>query len=474
MIRAGAATREALLRDPGRVVLYDIAGRASTAGELVSRVDQLAGAILESGRATEPIGLWYRNSLAALEAFLAVEWVGGTRIAVDPNAQPAEARATFEAANAGLILVDAAHAALMRDLATIHDNDTPWFGKACWPSLDVPPTKTLNLYPRAVNNGKLFAIPFSYGNWTAIMQTNVALYQAGAFGEWQEDNECFLAAQQIMHATSFVGTFPFLLMGRPQVLVDDFVGERVVDAIERHRVTSTMLVPQMLLRLVASAEARPAAVSSLRHVLYGGGPVHADDIRRALRCLGPSLSQVYGRMEGGWPISVLGIDAHRAILDGDDRIAQSCGRPIQQVAIRLRPVAGFALDSGELCVAGAMTVAEYAGADGYCSLGDIMERDAQGYLFYRGRLDRMINTGYHIYPAEIEEIIAGVAGVAQARVVGEPSREWGETVVAYVVATDPPSAVGLLERLKRELLARLAHYKIPREFRLVDALPELP
>ena len=470
---AGEATRQALLQNGDRPILHDLFGRSLTARQLMERVDMLAGALLERNLGGATIGLWYRNSFAAVEAFLAVEWVGGTRIAVDPNAQLAEASATFAASGAALVLADHAHAETLGDRAIVHENDEPLAGAPSWPGFAVHPNKPFNLYPRAVSNGKLFAIPFSYGNWDAIMRTNIDLYRCGRFGEWDQDTECFLAAQQIMHATGFLGTFPFLLMGRPQVLVDDFNADRIVEAIERNRVTTTMLVPQMLTRLVDAAERRPGATASLQHVLYGGGPIQIDEIRRALRCLGPVMNQVYGRMEGGWPIAILGIEDHRAVLAGDNRLGSSCGRPIDQVAVRLRPVAGHGPGCGELCVAGEMTVEEYTGADGFCSLGDIMQRDDHGYLFYRGRLDRMINTGYHIYPAEIEEIVASVPGVAAVRVVGEPSHEWGETVVAYIVADAGTLRDEVIEQVKQELSGRLAKYKIPREFRVVNQLPSV-
>jgi acyl-CoA synthetase (AMP-forming)/AMP-acid ligase II len=261
-------------------------------------------------------------------------------------------------------------------------------------------------------------------------------------------------------------------MGRPQVLVDRFVADAVIDAIDRHDITSTMLVPQMLTRLVEAGEARSGTMPSLRRILYGGGPIQIEDVKRALRRFGPVLSQIYGRMEGGWPISVLGPEDHAAIARGDDRLATSCGRPVEQVATRLRPTATGDADTGELLVSSPMNVAEYTGADGYCSLGDIMEKDERGYLFYRGRLDRMINTGYHVYPAEIEEIIASVPGVAAVLVAGEAHRDWGETVVAYVVAKPGVAHDGLIARMRDDVLDKLARYKVPREFRIVDRLPE--
>lgn len=95
------------------------------------------------------------------------------------------------------------------------------------------------------------------------MRTNMALYTSGRLGPWRGESERFLAAQQIMHGTGFVGTFPFLEMGLPQVLLDAFDATRLLDAIERYRATATVLVPGMLNRLVEAAEQRPGAAASI-------------------------------------------------------------------------------------------------------------------------------------------------------------------------------------------------------------------
>jgi acyl-CoA synthetase (AMP-forming)/AMP-acid ligase II len=470
-MRSAELTRQALLSRGDRPILYEMSGRWISAIALVDRVERLAGRLLGESKRPRTVGVWYRNSIEAVEAFLAVEWAGLTRITVDPNAQGAEAEATFLAGGADLVLADREHAAMLDGIATIHDRHEPFLGEPATPRKDVSSAQTLSLYPRSVVNGKLFAIPFSYGNWDAILMTNVDLYRHGRFGLWREEDEVFLACQQIMHATGLVGTFPFLMMARPQILVDHFSADTLMDVIEERSVTATMLVPQMLTRLTEAGLRKPNAAGSLRHVLYGGGPIVVEDVRRAVKRFGPVLSQVYGRMEGGWPLSVLDTADHAAIAAGDDQLATSCGRPIGAVEVKLRP--NLAGGSGELLVSSEMTVKEYEGNDGYCSLGDLMEIDEKGYLFYRGRVDRMINTGYHVYPGEIEAVLSEVPGVAEALVRGEPSREWGETVVAYLVAEPGVEAAELIKTAEAALIGKLARYKIPRKFYVVDHLPSL-
>ena len=465
------ALRQRLVEADGRPVLFDLYERSRSGSELVENVDRLSGAVLEASREKPRVGLWYRNSLSAVEAFLAVEWIGGTRVPVDPGASAEEARAVFEAAAVDIVLTDASHGAAFSGNALIHDDQHRLAGYPREPVNFFDPGQTLVLYPRAVVGGRLFGIPLSYRNWNAIVETNVALYRSKRYGAWDESSEVFLTAQQLMHGSGFLGTFPFLAMGLPQVIVDQFNITKVVDAIERHRVTSLMTVPAMLQALIGAAEQEPRRVASLRHILYGGAPMPEEQLVRGIQLFSGALTQVYGRVEGGWPISTLGTAAHTAIGEGTSKLLGSCGQPIAEVQTRLRPIPVEPEDVGELLVKSEMTSAEYADADGWCSLGDVMRRDEAGNLFYLRRLDRMINTGYHVYPEEIEAMIAAEPGIASVRVVGEAHPDWGQMVVAYVVPTTNVSTESLPSSLKAALERRLAKYKIPREFRIVHEIP---
>ena len=154
-----------------------------------------------------------------------------------------------------------------------------------------------------------------------------------------------------------------------------------------------------------------------------------------------------------------------------DRRPGSVGIALPGVEVRLG-------DNDEICVRGPNVMRTYwerpdatadAFRDGWFLTGDIGEFDADGYLSIVGRSkDLIITGGFNVYPREIEELLAEHPGVAEAAVAGEPSSEWGETVVAYVVLSD--GAVDEAELLEW-CAARLAKYKRPRHVRFLDALP---
>jgi fatty-acyl-CoA synthase len=84
-MKSAAATRGGLSKLGAQAALYDLYGHQLSGHDLLKSVDQLAGALVEQGLIGRKIGLWYRNSFEAVQAFLAVEWIGGTRVTVDPR-----------------------------------------------------------------------------------------------------------------------------------------------------------------------------------------------------------------------------------------------------------------------------------------------------------------------------------------------------------------------------------------------------
>lgn len=471
---AGEASRRAL-RDAGdRVLLIDEHGKPRTGTEVERRVTGLATALMASGLAGQRIGLWYWNSPAAVEAFLAVEWIGGTRVPVDPGAPPAEAASVFAAAGVRTVLTDRAHFA-EHSAALLHDDDEPLTAAGTFESPSVAPDTTLMLYPRMAVQSEFMAVPLSYANWSAVMQTNISLYREGAYGESLGKDECFLTAQQLMHGTGLLGSFPFLYMGLPQVLLRRFAALDAAEAILRHGITTTFFVPGMIPRLVEAAEKTGRRLAPpLRRVLYGGAAVDVQQLRHAIAQVGSVFNQVYGRFEGGWPLAILAANDHVTGVDGKPLLGRSCGKLIAQTEIKIRPTPGHPPETGELCVRNEMVAREFADPDGWCALGDIVRRDTKGYLYLEGRLDGMINTGsYHVYPREVEEAIMAVSGVLQALVRGEPHPVWGQAVTAYVTLA-PHADTNLVDMLPQILESRLARYKIPKRIDKVASLNDVP
>jgi malonyl-CoA/methylmalonyl-CoA synthetase len=155
-------------------------------------------------------------------------------------------------------------------------------------------------------------------------------------------------------------------------------------------------------------------------------------------------------------------------LEGERRPG-SVGVPLPGVEAALDAVDEQGI--GELFVRGPSLCRGYWGGDAFTggawfATGDLASMADDGYVSIRGRRTELIITGGHnVYPAEVEAVLARHPGVLEVAVVGLPSDEWGETVVAYVVG-DPD-----LASLGERAAAELAPFKCPREVRLIDSLP---
>jgi acyl-CoA synthetase (AMP-forming)/AMP-acid ligase II len=236
------------------VLLIRPDGHEATGREVEARTTGLALALHHHGLAGQRIGLWSWNSAAAIEAHLATEWIGATRVPVDPGAPPAEAAAVFKAAGVAGVVVDAAHEADAPAGALVHDDDGPLSATGTLEGREIPPGTTHLLYPRMAAEGRFLAVPISYANWAACMSVNAELYRGGQYGEGFDGTERFLTVQQVMHGTGMLGTFPFIHMGLPQVILPRFDAAAVLEAAGRHQATATFMVPGMVTRL-ADADA---------------------------------------------------------------------------------------------------------------------------------------------------------------------------------------------------------------------------
>ena len=238
--------------------------------------------------------------------------------------------------------------------------------------------------------------------------------------------------------------------------------------------------PTMVMRLVDGMQ---SAAPTLKHIIYGGGPMYVADCQRALDRFGPRLTQIYGQGEAPMTISVLPAAEHVDDHDGRrlHRLA-SVGRAQTGVELAVlgeddRPLADGEI--GEVAVRGDMVMAGYLNdaeataatlANGWLHTGDLGRLDAQGYLTLVDRSkDLIISGGSNIYPREIEEVLLRHPNVKEVAVIGVPDAEWGEAAIAVVVAK--PGAASDEAALDAHCLQHVARFKRPKRYVFVEELP---
>jgi acyl-CoA synthetase (AMP-forming)/AMP-acid ligase II len=289
-----------------------------------------------------------------------------------------------------------------------------------------------------------------------------------------------LTACPLYHSTAFGFTTLALALASRVVLLEHFEPVAFVEAIERHRVEHTAVVPTMLHRTLEHFGAeglRNRDLGSLLAIFSGGAPLSGALAMRALDAFGPVLYNFYGATETGL-VTVATPDELRAAPG-------TIGLAIAGNEIRLLDEAGREVPAGEvgeLYVRSKNLVAGYhrdAGAtnasmrEGFFSVGDLARRDARGFYFIEGRKrDMIISGGVNVYPREIEATLAEHPAVGEAAVVGVADDEWGERVHAVVELCEGATATE--EELLVHCRERLAGPKRPRSLSIVERLPRNP
>ncbi len=288
---------------------------------------------------------------------------------------------------------------------------------------------------------------------------------------WTGDDGLVLALPLFhMHGLG-VGIHGSLASGGRILMLPGFKPAPVAAASARADATLLFGVPTMHKRLLEHAEADPAArdaLASLRLVVSGSAPLSGELWERIRAVTGQRILERYGMTE-----TIMNISNP---YDGERRPG-TVGIPLPGVEVRLDggEEVGEILVRGENVFAGYWqredaTVESFTD-DGWFRTGDIGQRSADGYVSIVGRSKELIiSGGYNVYPREVEEVLESHPGIHEAAVVGLPSEEWGEVVTAFVVHAadaDPPTA----DELAALTSCRLASYKRPRAYHVLDQLP---
>jgi long-chain acyl-CoA synthetase len=251
-----------------------------------------------------------------------------------------------------------------------------------------------------------------------------------------------------------------------------------------HSGVTMFYAPTMVRRLIDHPGLAEAPLANLKTIVYGGGPMYVADLKEALAILGDKLVQIYGQGESPMTITCLSRARHAdtAHPRWEARLG-SAGLPYTGMEVRVadaddRPLpageVGEVLTRGDAVMKGYWRNPEASAATlrgGWLHTGDIGALDEDGFLTLKDRSkDLIISGGSNIYPREVEEVLLQHAAVSEVSVVGRPHPEWGEEVVAFVVAR--PGARLAPAELDKLCLDNIARFKRPKAYRFLDALPK--
>ena len=280
------------------------------------------------------------------------------------------------------------------------------------------------------------------------------------------------------------GPNPVFYVGAEAVSLRAFDAATVLDWVAEHGLTFLIGAPTNLAMLTAEQQRSPRDLSTLRGIVTMGAPLDREACLRYQQVLTPRIFNGYGTTEAFWNTFLRPEDlpdhagsAGRACTDDDvavlriyeDRLADPSDT-VPRDAETIGEVAVRSVKSGYAYVNQPDAQAQRF-RDGWMYSGDLATWDAEEYVSIVGRKDDMIiSGGENVHPTQVEAVLCERAGVSDAAVVGVPDAEWGELVVAYVVASDPALDAAALEAHAHGH-PMLAAYKRPRRYRFVDELP---
>ena len=306
---------------------------------------------------------------------------------------------------------------------------------------------------------------------------------------------------------ALVSVPPYHVAGMAAILSNVYAGRRIVqlpafdavawvDLVRTEGVTSAMVVPTMLTRIVEHLDAEVADgatpggayLPSLRSLSYGGGKMPRPIIQRALELLpDTAFVNAYGLTETSSTVALLGPQDHREALASDDESVRarlgSAGRPLPSIEVSIRDEDGTEVataEPGEIWVRGEQVSGEYRGmaprltSDGWFPTHDGGWMDDDGFLHVSGRIDDVIvKGGQNVSPGEIEAVLVDHPGVSDAAAIGLPDAQWGERIVAAVVRSTGSTlgADQFAGELQEAVRAKLRSNRTPDHVAFVDTLP---
>ena len=307
----------------------------------------------------------------------------------------------------------------------------------------------------------------SHQSWMCSLETSVEQWALSA-------SDRHLVVLPMSHAAWYTAGAT-LLAGGSVAIVKHWDPHRVLELVERHRITTLNMIPTMLNDLIGAFDARARDVRSIRLLTVAGSALAIATYQRARAIFGEVIGNIYGLTELAGPVSFL---LPSQMAAGKFR---SVGRVGKHIEMALLDDDGKPATSprGELGLGGPQVTTGYlnnpdetrhAFSGKWFKTGDVVEVDGDGFLYVVDRKKEMIKTGgFNVYPSEVEQVLYRHSGVLEAAVIGVPDKKWSEAVTAVVVLR--PGAQFSADDIMAYCRADLAGHKVPKAVHFALKLP---
>jgi long-chain acyl-CoA synthetase len=451
-------------------------------GELARRVAEVAGGLRARGVGRgDVVGIVLPNGPEYVEAWWGVLWLGAVFNPVNPALTAREAGGILVDSGASVVICEPATAAALEErrdelpalrdvvlvdraaadpLAALRGDAVAEPERIGWDTL-------ASLVYTSGTTGRPKGAMLSHGNFIANIRMLGELVPVGR-------GDVMGMVLPLFHVNAqMVTTMMPMLLGAQVAMWERFSASTFWETVARFEPVTFSSVPTMLAALLHAPGADGAETNTLRFVICGAAPLSPALFRRFEEKFGVAILEGYGLTEGTCTSTLNPFYGPRKI--------GSIGLPTRNQDIVVRDERGNVAPpgvAGDVCVRGPNVMQGYwnrpdasaeALRDGWLYTGDVGYRDEDGFFFLVDRKkDTIIRGGENIYPREVEDALLEHAGVQGAAVVGRPDEIRGEEVHAVLVIA-PGTEVADVERHARE---RLAAFKVPTTWEVVDELPK--
>jgi O-succinylbenzoate-CoA ligase len=487
-------TKRASLNPNGEALVDTTRGRRFTYAELSARCNRLANALVDSGLAKgDRVATLLMNGHEFVEVFFGTAKVGGVVVGLNFR---------LVADELSFILTDSGSETLVfgsqfADLATelhargaqgtkvrrwIHVGDAADRPDFAIGYEDMLANATADEPEIGAADDDLLFIMYTSGTTglpKGVMQShNTTLWSSvtaliTADVRWDDR---YLICLPLFHVGALNPLISSFHKGGTVVMMSQFDPVRIWEIFAEERINVTLAVPAMLNFMLQTFDSEKHDISSLRWVMSGAAPVPVPLIEK-YAAMGIEIHQVYGLTESCGPACLISPE------DALER-AGSTGKAFFHTDVKVVDPDGHEVaggQTGEVLVRGPHLMLGYWNrpeataetiVDGWLHTGDIAEIDTDGYIYIQDRIkDMIISGGENVYPAEIENVLAGHAGISEVAVIGIPSAKWGESPLAVVVKQDEALTA---DEVLRHCEGKLAPFKLPRHVEFIEVIPRNP
>jgi malonyl-CoA/methylmalonyl-CoA synthetase len=439
--------------------LVDASGAGVTFGELDQLSAHFAALLrLHGVRREDRVVVQVEKTMAAVALYLACLRTGAIFVPLNTAYTPSEVD----------YFVGDAEPRLFVSVPDLRDPASPLWAEAllCNPDHDIvvsAPGDIAAIIYTSGTTGRSKGAMLSHGNLLSNAETLLRIWD-------YQPNDVLIHALPIFHVHGlFVALHTMFLNASKTIFLPKFDSAQVIDLLPQ--ATILMGVPTFYTRILAEPALDRNAVASMRLFISGSAPLLAETHKAFEARTDMRILERYGMTEAGMITS--------NPLDGE-RVAGTVGMPLPGVDVRICKADGQNVSQGEPGIVeirgpnvfrgywrNPEKTAEDIRPDGWFITGDIATEDAEGRITIVGRAkDLIISGGYNIYPKEIEEVIDAVPGVSESAVIGVPHPDFGEGVVAVIVA-DEAVRSAVLDAIE----SSLARFKHPKRLEFIDNLP---